>query len=70
MPTNIPHDVSDVGQGKSHSDVTEKYDSAAGKYQDKITPIATEERLPTTQMPKGADPSPFVLGPMSSGGRE
>lgn len=63
------NDASDVGQGKTHPDFTDKYDSKAGKYKDAAIGPATEDKLATAQMPKAPDPSPFVLGPMAPGGR-
>ena len=56
-------DTSDVGHGKTHPEPVCKHDAEQGYYKDSITPVATEDRLPTAQMPKAPDPSPFVLGP-------
>lgn len=65
------NDVSDVGQGMTHSEAVEKYDAEAGKYADNVSPTTpADDRLTTAAMPKAADPSPFTLGPMSPGGRE
>lgn len=37
-----------------------------GTYHDAVTSdMSTEGKLPTAQMPKGTDPSPFAMGPMS-----
>lgn len=58
-----------TGQDSADKEPIEKYDSKAGKYKDNIESVSTEDRLPTSQMPKAPDPSPMKLGPMSSGGR-
>jgi len=57
-------DVNDVGQDKSHKDATEKYDAEHGTYKDGTDSVSVDDRLPTAQMPKGTDPSPFTLGPI------
>jgi len=62
-------ETSNVGQDKQFKDFTERYDSEVGTYKDNIVSVPTDDRLPTAQMPKAPDPSPFTLGPMSSGGR-
>jgi hypothetical protein len=39
---------------------------AGGTYSDNVAnDMNTESKLPTAQMPKGADPSPFAMGPMA-----
>jgi len=44
--------------------------ATGGKYKDAVTDDTnTDGKLPTTNMPKAADPSPFTLGPTSSGQR-
>lgn len=40
-----------------------------GTYKDDVESMSQEERSLNATLPKGADPSPFKLGPMSSGGR-
>lgn len=57
-------DPHDVGQGKTHNDITEKYDSVAGTYKNNIDQVPTEDRIGTAQMPLAPDPSPFVVGPL------
>lgn len=70
MPDKPNHEEArDVGQGKKFNDFTERYDSEVGTYADNIAPVPTDDRLPTAQMPKAPDPSPFTLGPMAPGGR-
>ena len=44
-------------------------DSYDGKYKDAVESLPEDVRLPTGQMPKAPDPSPFTLGPLQSGGR-
>lgn len=63
-------DASNVGQDKTHKDVTDAYDAEHGKYEDTVAKVPEEERLPLREMPKGPDPSPFTLGPMAPGRRE
>lgn len=41
----------------------------AGEYKDDAAVIPEIDKLQESQMPKGPDPSPFSLGPMTSGGR-
>lgn len=40
-----------------------------GEYRDDAEGIPEADKLQESQMPKGADPSPFTLGPMAPGGR-
>jgi hypothetical protein len=67
--TMLSEEAADVGQDKTNKDFTQKYDSAHGTYKDPIEQVAVEERLPTVSMPKGPDPDPFVIGPMTGGER-
>ena len=62
-------EAAEVGQDKPLKDFTERYDAECGTYKDNIVDVPVEDRLPTAQMPKAPDPSPFKVGPMSSGGR-
>lgn len=62
-------DVSDVGQDKATHDATEKYDKKCGTYRSTIDTPEVEPRLPTVSMPKGPDPSPFSIGPLTGGER-
>ena len=62
-------DASDVGPDQKYSEPVKKYDAAAGTYQSVIPSVPLEDLLPTAQLPKGADPSPFTMGPMTSGER-
>ena len=63
------NDVNDVGQGKTHNEVVQKYDSEHGKYADAVEKVPQPDLLQENQMPKGPDPSPFTLGPLTPGGR-
>lgn len=58
-----------LGQGKGEA--TEQYDKQHGKYDAGKDPTnwSEEERWGSSQHPKAPDPSPFKVGPMSSGGR-
>ena len=40
-----------------------------GEYKDEALSIPQADLLQESSLPKGADPSPFKLGPMQSGGR-
>lgn len=40
-----------------------------GEYKDDVDGISDADKYQESQMPQGADPSPFSLGPMSPGGR-
>ena len=40
-----------------------------GEYHDDAESVPEADKLQESQMPKGTDPSPFKLGPMSPGGR-
>lgn len=40
-----------------------------GTFKDAVTAVPEEQRLPTVNMPKAPDPSPFTLGTMTPGGR-
>jgi hypothetical protein len=58
-------DINNVGAGKGHEDVVSAYDAEHGKYVDNVPPSTSpEERLPTVNMPKAPDPSPFSIGPL------
>ena len=61
--------LKDVGHGKKYSTPNEAKDASCGTYEDSVAKMPLEEKLPSAQMPKAPDPSPFKLGPMSSGGR-
>ena len=50
-------------------DATDIHDETYGKYQEPVEAVPSEERFATAQMPKAPDPSPFQVGPMTSGGR-
>jgi len=60
-------DTNDVGQDKAYKDAVEKHDAKSGKYKDATKDVPTDQRLPTSQMPQGTDPSPFKVGPMTGG---
>ena len=55
-------EFSDVGADKPVKDVNDSYDKRYGTYKDAIQDTPVEERLPTANMPKAPDPSPFTLG--------
>jgi hypothetical protein len=55
--------------GKTHDATVCAYDAAHGVYSDAVEKMAEDDKLPTGQMPKAPDPSPFTLGPLSPGGR-
>jgi hypothetical protein len=58
-----------TGLDKPLKEAVEQHDKTYGTYKDNITPVPTDDRLPTANMPKAPDPSPFALGPMAGGGR-
>lgn len=60
-------DSDKVGQDKPVKDGVDAYDQAAGKYVDLV--VEGPDKLQESQMPKGSDPSPFMLGPMAPGSR-
>ena len=64
-------DPNTIGQDKAYKDATDEYDAGKGSYTEQVT---TGEdagpRLPTADMPKAPDPSPFNLTPTpAAGGR-
>ena len=62
-------DLKKVGSSQQAS-VTSVFDSTYGIYKDAVDAEPIEgARLPTDQMPKATDPSPFSLGPMAAGDR-
>lgn len=63
------NDMSDVGQDKTHKEAVEKYDAEHGTYKESIDTVPTDDRLPTAQMPKAPESTPFVVGPLTPGGR-
>jgi len=66
----VPIDPKSIGQAETYKDATDAYDAGYGSYEANVPRTGDEESLlPTTQLPKGKDPSPFVLGPMATGGR-
>jgi hypothetical protein len=62
-------DVSNVGQERTYKDATEVYDAGCGKHKDNVGDGPIEDRLPTVSMPKAPDPSPFSIGPLTTGQR-
>lgn len=62
-------EAADVGQDRGSKDFTEKYDKGHGTYRDGVDSPSPETRLPTVSMPKGPDPSPFSIGPLTGGER-
>lgn len=63
-------DTNEVGVGKKYATVADAAAAKKGMYNDAAASLSVEERLPMNQMPKGRDPMPFNLGPMSSGERK
>ena len=48
-----------VGQGKASPEPVDAYDKVHGKYEDKISEMPTEKKLPLAEFPKGPDPDPY-----------
>jgi hypothetical protein len=48
-----------VGQGKASPEPVDAYDNAHGKYEDKLSEMPTEKRLPLAEFPKAPDPKPY-----------
>ena len=64
-------DPSKVGQDRAYQDVVDEYDASKGKYSDACEDIPEDTKLPTGNMPMGAEPTPFSLGPTTpSAGRD
>jgi len=62
----MPHlpNWQEMGQTTGSDKQTEavnEYDKNYGTYKDDIDAVPTDERLPTQQMPKAPDPSPFIV---------
>jgi hypothetical protein len=70
MSTENASDAAGVGQAGTVNDFVQKYDATHGKYVDTAAAGTPEGRLPTVSFPKAPDPSPFSIGPMTSGERE
>jgi hypothetical protein len=66
---NGPVNPASLGQGKGEA--TQEYDKKMGSYNSEKQPESMPEadRWGTSQIPQAPDPSPFKVGPMSSGGR-
>jgi len=62
-------DPNNVGLERTYKDATEGHDAEHGTYKDSADDMPVEQRLPTADMPKAPDPSPFKVGPMTTGGR-
>lgn len=56
-------DPNQVGQDRQHQDAVDAHKADHGTYTETVDTTPTEQRLPTQQMPKAPDPSPFNLGP-------
>lgn len=50
-------------------DTAQEYDQEHGDYEDEVAKLPEDQRLVSGSLPKAPDPSPFVVGPMSPGGR-
>ena len=51
-----------TGQDKPSKEPVEQHDKNYGTYKDAVEGVPTDDRLPTAQMPKAPDPSPFKIG--------
>lgn len=61
-------DLSKVGQGQPQSEPVDAHDAMHGEYADPVEPVRQAgKHLQETQMPKGVDPTPFALGPITRG---
>jgi hypothetical protein len=58
----------DLLQGETPN-AAETYDKKHGKYEDVVAKVPQKDLLQESQMPKGTDPSPFTVGPMTPSGR-
>lgn len=63
-------DYNEIGVGKKYATLEDALRAKKGTYSDAAASIPQDDRLPINQMPKGRDPMPFSLGPMSSGERK
>jgi hypothetical protein len=53
-----------------NGNIMEQVSKQGGTYSDPVDENTnTEEKLPTAQFPQSPDPSPFKLGPMTTGQR-
>lgn len=59
----MAHDADDIGQDRTYNDAVDKYDANHGKYKDNAENLPEDTKLPTGNMPKAPDPSPFKMGP-------
>jgi len=50
-----------VGTDKPSKEPVEQFDKDYGKYNEGITEVNTDDRLPTANMPKAPDKSPYTL---------
>jgi len=62
-------DIKQVGQGRQYTDAVTADEAERGKYHDGASEKPEAERLPSGQLPKAPDPSPFTLGPLGPTGR-
>jgi hypothetical protein len=54
------HDYAeDVGQDSATKTPQDAYDKAHGSYEDEISEMGTEKKLPLAEMPKAPDPKPY-----------
>ena len=61
-------DASDVGQGKTYEDFSDKCKAKEGEYQEApVKSAPDDQRYPQGNLPQAPDPSPFKLGPMKPG---
>ncbi len=64
-------DPKNVGHDRPYKDAAEAHDAEHGTYVDGVDGAggeSAENRLPTANLPKAPDPSPFKLGPAAAPG--
>lgn len=68
MPTKNEENATSVGQERQHNDATQQYDAEHGSHADNVEGMSQDDKLPTGELPKAPDPSPFRIGPMGGDG--
>lgn len=66
----MPEDTNDVGQDRTYTEPTKKYDAGQGAYKDNVEGMPQDDKLPTGELPQAPDPSPFKIGPLGGGTAE
>lgn len=64
LPSFEEYSAEKVGQDAPSKDVCDQYDKDYGTYKNAVPEVPVDDRLPTANMPKAPDPSPFTLGPL------